>query len=62
MDQRHPNTKAIIAVIAAQVGNDRGETVRKLAQAHGRLTKMVYATLHKDLKLSGKLASRYPNC
>ncbi len=56
MDQRHPNTKASIGVIAAQVENYWGETVRKLAMP------VVYATLHKDLKLSGKLASRYPNC
>jgi hypothetical protein len=32
------------------------KNVKKLAQAHGMMTKMVHATLQKDLKLSKKLA------
>jgi hypothetical protein len=55
-DQWHLTAKASIADIAIKVENDWPETVRKLAQAHGLSTKMVYTILHKDLKLSKKSA------
>jgi hypothetical protein len=48
---RHLNAKASITDIAADVENDRQESVRKFAQPHGVSTKTVHATLHKDLKL-----------
>jgi hypothetical protein len=38
------------------VENDRQESVMNLAQAHDMSTKMVHATLHKDLQLSKMLA------
>jgi hypothetical protein len=43
-----------IADIAAEVENDRQESVMKLTQAHEVSAKMVHATLHKDLLLSKK--------
>jgi hypothetical protein len=51
MDQRNLNAKAFISNIAAEVENDRKESVMKLMSA-----KMVHATLHKDLQLSKKSA------
>ncbi len=44
-DQRNLITKASIAKIAAEMGNDRRENVRKLAQAHDVSARMVYAAL-----------------
>ncbi len=52
VDQRH--------LISPWSGDCRPETVKKLAQARGLLTKMVHATLHKDLKLAKKLARWVP--
>jgi hypothetical protein len=50
-DQRNLITKAFNAVIASEVENGRQENIRKLTQAHDVSTKMVHATLHKDLQL-----------
>ncbi len=44
-DLRHLTAKVSIAKIAAEAEIDWQESARKLAQAHGVLTKMVYATL-----------------
>jgi hypothetical protein len=55
-DQRHLYAKTSITNIAIKVENDQQENVRKLTQAHGVMTQMVHATLHKDLQLSKKLA------
>jgi hypothetical protein len=52
-DQRNFTTTVSIADIAAEVENDRCESVMKLAQAHDVSVKTVHATLHKDLPLSG---------
>jgi hypothetical protein len=42
--------------MAAEVENDRQENVRKLAQAHDVLARMVYAALMRMAKLSKKSA------
>jgi hypothetical protein len=54
-NQRNLTAKDSIADIAAEVENARQWSVVKLAQAM-MLTKMVHATLHKDLQLSKKSA------
>jgi predicted kinase len=41
-DQRHINANTSIIDIAAEVENDQLKNVRKLAQAHGVITKMVH--------------------
>jgi hypothetical protein len=41
-----------IAGIAAEMENDRRESVMKLAQDHDMSAKTVHATLHNDLPLS----------
>jgi hypothetical protein len=43
-----------IVKITTEVESDRHVTVRKLARAHGVLTKTIHATFHKDLNLSKK--------
>jgi hypothetical protein len=48
-DQRNFTATVSIADIAAEVENDRRESVMKLAQAHDVSVKTVHATLHKDL-------------
>jgi hypothetical protein len=56
-DQRLFNDKCrirdptFIADIVAQVADHRRVTVRKLAEAHGMLTRTIHATLHDDLHL-----------
>ncbi len=50
-DQRNPTATVSIADIAAEVENDRRESVMKPAQAHDVSVKMVHATLHKDRPL-----------
>jgi hypothetical protein len=52
-DQRNFTATVSIADIAAEVENDCRESVMKLAQAHDVSVKIVHATLHKDLPLSG---------
>jgi hypothetical protein len=47
---------------AAEVKNDRLESVMKLAQAHDVSVKTVHATLHKDLLLSGSRPAERSNC
>jgi hypothetical protein len=61
-DQRNLTTKVSIANIAAEVENDHLESVMKLAQAHDMSVKMVQATLHKDLPLSGSRTAERSNC
>ncbi len=56
VNHRHLNAKASVADMAIEVENDQQETARKLAQAHGLASKIVRATLHKDLQLSKKSA------
>ncbi len=60
-DQRNFTTTVSIADIASEVENDRHESVMKLAQAHDVLVKMVHATLHKDLPLSGSRPAKCSN-
>jgi hypothetical protein len=43
-DQRHLNAKVSITDVTAKVENDQRESVRKLAQAHGMLTKMIHSS------------------
>jgi hypothetical protein len=52
-NQRNLTLTVSIADIAAEAENDHRESVMKLAQAHDVLIKMVHATLHKGLLLSG---------
>ncbi len=51
-----------IADITAEVENERQESVMKLAQAHDVSVKMIHATLHKDLPLSGSRPAERSNC
>ncbi len=44
-DQRNLNTNASIADIAAEVENDRRESVRKLSQAYDVTARTVHAAL-----------------
>jgi hypothetical protein len=53
-DQRNLKTKACNAAIATEVENGRQENVMKFTQAHDVSTKMVHATIHKDMQLSKK--------
>jgi hypothetical protein len=41
-DRRHSNANTSIIDITAKVENDQLKNVRKLAQAHGVITKMVH--------------------
>ncbi len=52
---------SVLADIGAEVENDRRESVMKLAQAHDVSVKMVHATLHKDLPLSGSRPAERSN-
>ncbi len=52
LDQRNPTVTVSIARIAAEVENDRRESVMKLAQDHDVSAEMVHGTLHNDLPLS----------
>jgi hypothetical protein len=52
-DQLNFTATVSITDIAAEVENDRRESVMKLAQAHDVSVKMVHGTLHKDRPLSG---------
>ncbi len=61
-DQRNLTMTVSIANIAAEVENDRLESVMKLAQAHDVSVKMVHATLHKYLPLSGSRPAERSNC
>jgi hypothetical protein len=54
-DQRQLSTKASLSMSVPK-WRMISRTVRKLTQAHGWSTKTVHAILHKDLKLSKKLA------
>ncbi len=60
-DQRNFTATVSIADIAAEVENDRRERVMKLAEAHDVSVKMVHATLHKDLPLSGSCPAERSN-
>jgi hypothetical protein len=60
-DQRNFTATVSIADIAAEVENDRQESVMKLAQAHDVSVKTVQATLHKDLMLSGSRPAERSN-
>jgi hypothetical protein len=51
VDQRHLNPLTSIAYVAAEVEDDWQESVRKLTQDHCVSTKLVHATLHKNLQL-----------
>ncbi len=62
VDQRNFTATVSIADIAAEVENDRRESVTKLAQAHDVSVKTVNATLHKDLPLSGSRPAERSNC
>ncbi len=55
-DQRKLTARALIADIAAEVENDRRESVRKLAQVHNVSARMVYAALMSTKKLLEKSA------
>ncbi len=61
-DQRNFTATMSIADIAAEVENDRCESVMKLTQAHDLLVETVHATLHKDLPLSGSRPAERSNC
>jgi hypothetical protein len=61
-DQINLSTTVSIANIAAEVENDRLESVMKLAQAHDVSVKTVHVTLHKDLPLSGSWPAEQSNC
>jgi hypothetical protein len=51
-----------IAEIAAEMENDRRESVMKLAQDHDVSAKTVHATLHNDLPLSRSRPDWRSNC
>ncbi len=53
-DQRNLISKASIAKIATEMGNDRRENVRKFAQAHDVSARMVYAALMRMAKVAKK--------
>jgi hypothetical protein len=55
-DQRKVTTRALIAYSAAEVENDRRESVRKLAQAQNVSARTAYAALMRMAKLSKKSA------
>jgi hypothetical protein len=61
VDQRNFTATVSIADIAAEVENDRRESVMKLAQAHDVSVKTVHATLHKDLPLSESRPAKRSN-
>jgi hypothetical protein len=51
-DQKNLTVTVSIAEIAAEMENDRRESVMKLTQDHDVSAKTVHATLHDDLPLS----------
>jgi hypothetical protein len=53
-DQRNLISKASNAKIAAEMGNDRRENVRKFAQAHDVSARTVYAALMRMAKVAKK--------
>jgi hypothetical protein len=55
-DQRKLTARALFADSAAEVENDRQESVRKLTQAHDVMAKTVYAALMRTVKLLKKSA------
>ncbi len=57
MDQRKFTSRALFADSAAEVENDRRESVRKLAHAHDMSARMVYAALMRTAKLLKKSGS-----
>ncbi len=61
VDQRNFTATVSIADIAAEVENDRRESVMNLAQAHDVSVKTVHATLHKDLPPSGSRPAERSN-
>ena len=60
-DQKNFTATVSIANIGTKVENDHRESVMKLAQAHDVSVKMVHATLHKDLPLSGSRPAKRSN-
>ncbi len=50
-DQRKLTARALITDSAAEVENDRRESVRKLAQAHDVSARKVYAAVMRTAKL-----------
>ncbi len=60
-DQRNFTATVSITDIAAEVENDRRESVMKLTQAHDVSVKTVLATLNKDLPLSGSRPAERSN-
>ncbi len=61
-DPRNLTSTVSIADIAAELENDRRESVMKLTQAHNVSAKTVHTTLHKDLPLSGSQSAYQSNC
>ncbi len=50
-DKRKVRDPTFVADVTAKVASNRYVTIRKLAQTHGILTKIIHATLHGDLIL-----------
>ena len=61
-DQKNRTATVSIAEIAAEMENDRRESVMKLAQDHDVSAKTVHATLHNDLPLSRSRPDWRSNC
>ncbi len=55
-DQKKLTARALFADSAAEVENDRRESVRKLAQSHDMTARTVYAALMRKVKLLKKSA------
>jgi hypothetical protein len=55
-DQKKLTARALFADSAAEVENDRRESVRKLSQAHDVTARTVYAALMRTAKLLKKSA------
>jgi hypothetical protein len=49
--KRKVRDPTFVTDVTAKVASNRYVTIRKLAQTHGILTKMIHATLHGDLIL-----------
>ncbi len=60
--QRILTAKVSIGDIAAEVENNRRESVMKFAEDHDVLAKTVHATLHNDLPLSRSRPCEQSNC
>jgi hypothetical protein len=61
-DQKNRTMTVSIAEIAAEMENDRRESVMKLAQDLDVSAKTVHATLHNDLPLSRSRPVWQSNC